>query len=113
MFKKVVGVLLVALVISVFLIAVNEQQFDVSAWKNEPTLRYKMSKDIIENQRFIGKEKQELLQLLGEPEVSNLEGKDHLIYPLGKAPSFFESKEERLIIILENSVVTKVIHSKE
>ncbi len=113
MLKKVVGVLLIAIVISVFLISLNEREFDPTDWNNEPTLRYKMSKDIIENERFIGKRKDEIIQLLGEPEVSNLEGKEHLMYSLGKAPSFFESNDERLIILFDNSVVTKIIHSKD
>lgn len=113
MWKKVGGVLLIAIVISVVLMSANETPFDSSDWKNEPTLRYKMSKDIIENERFIGKNKEEVIQLLGEPNISNLEGKDHLIYPLGKAPSFLESKDEKLVLIFQNSIVTKVIHSKE
>jgi hypothetical protein len=72
-----------------------------------------MSKDIIENSRFIGNSKAEILQLLGQPETTNLTGKDHLVYPLGKAPSFFESKDERLVIIFLNDTVSKVIHNKD
>lgn len=113
MFKKIIGVLLVAIVISVCLMSLNEKQFDSIVWKTEPSMRYKMSKDIIENERFIGKTKQDVISLLGNPDVSNLEGKDHLIYPLGKAPSFFESKNEKLVLIFQNSIVTKVIHSKD
>ena len=114
MVKKVIGVLLIAIVISVYLISINENQFDSIVWKTEPSMRYKMSKDIIENQLFIGKNKQEVVQLLGEPKISKLEGKEHLIYSLGKAPSFFESKDAKLVIIFENGLASKIIrHENE
>ena len=112
MFKKVVAILVVAIGISVFLVSIHENRFEQDRWQNDPFSRYKMSKDIIENKRFIGKSKTEILQLLGQPETTNLTGKDHLIYSLGKAPSFFESNNERLVIIFEDDSVTKVIHNK-
>ncbi len=113
MFKKVVAILVVAIGISVFLVSIHENRFEQDRWQNDPFSRYKMSKDIIENKRFIGKSKTEILQLLGQPETTNLTGKDHLIYSLGKAPSFFESNNERLVIIFEDDSVTKVIHNKD
>jgi nitrogen fixation-related uncharacterized protein len=112
MFKKVVTIFVIAIIISVFLISVNEQQFNQTDWRNNPTERYKMSKDIIESKFLVGKSKQDVILLLGEPKVSNFEGKDHSIYSLGKAPSFFESKDENLVVIYENDSVSKVIHSK-
>ncbi|MBO6605633.1 hypothetical protein [Psychroserpens sp.] len=113
MFKKVVAILVVAIGISVFLVSIHEDRFDETRWQNDPFSRYKMSKDIIENGRFIGKSKAEIIQLLGQAETSTLTGKEHLVYPLGKAPSFFESKDERLVIIFQNDTVTKVIHNKD
>lgn len=113
MFKKVVAILVVAIGISVFLVSIHEDRFDQDRWQSDPFSRYKMSKDIIENSRFIGRSKAEILQLLGQPETTTLTGKDHLVYPLGKAPSFFESKDERLVIIFQNDTVSKVIHNKD
>lgn len=113
MFKKVVAVLVIAIGISVFLVSIHENQFNQEQWKNDPLSRYKMSKDIIENNRLIGKSKSEVMSLLGKAEKTNLQGKDHFIYALGKAPSFFESNEERLVIIFETDTVSKVIHNKD
>ena len=112
MYKKTLFILVIAIVISVILISINENQFDEANWKNNPLTRYTMAKDIVENELLIGESKSDIILRLGEAKTSNLEGKDHLIYPLGKAPSFFESKDESLIIIFDNDSVSKVIHSK-
>ncbi|WP_299225467.1 hypothetical protein [uncultured Psychroserpens sp.] len=113
MFKKIVAVLFLAIVISAILIAFNEDKFDQTEWITNPTERYKMSKDIIESKLLLGKSRQDILVLLGTPAISNLEGKDHIVYSLGETPSFFETNERRLIIIFKDSLVSKVIHSNE
>lgn len=113
MLKKVIAILVIAIMISLVLIHINEQQFDENSWRNNPTERYKMSKDIIENQLFAGKSKQELIEILGEPAISKLEGRDHVMYSLGKAPSFFESNNENLIVIFVNDTVSNVLHTIE
>ena len=106
-------VFVLAAIISYFLIEANEKQFQQSTWNNYPTERYKMRKDIIESELLIGKTKQEVLRLLGEPVISNLTGKEHLIYSLGVVPSFFESDEMQLVIIFEDDVSNKVSYRKK
>lgn len=111
--KIIAGVLILATIISYFLLEANEKQFDQATWNSYPTERYKMSKDVIESNVLIGKSKIEVITLLGDPESSNLEGKEHLIFALGKPPSFFESLDAKLVVIFQDKFVTKVIHSHE
>ena len=109
----IVFVLVLATIISYFLIEANEKQFQQSTWNNYPTERYTMRKNIIKSELLIGKTKQEVIRLLGDPKVSNLTGKEHLIYSLGKVPSFFESDEMQLIVIFEDDVANKVIYAEK
>ena len=76
-------------------------------------MRYKMADDIITSEIFLGQTKQEVLSQLGEPLSSNFEGRDHVIYALGKPPSFFEDNTQNLVLIFKNGRVTKVIRSEE
>ena len=109
----IVLVFFLATIISYFLIEANEKQFQQSTWNNYPTERYTMRKHIIKSKLLIGKTKQEVIRLLGEPKVSNLTGKEHLIYSLGKVPSFFESDDMQLVVIFEDDLASKVISSQE
>ena len=109
----IVIVFVLATIISYVLIEANEKQFQQSTWNNYPTERYTMRKHIIKSKLLIGKTKQEVIRLLGEPQASNLTGKDHLIFALGKPPSFFDMNDAKLIVIFEDTVVIKVIHSHE
>ena len=112
--KIIAGVFVLAMLISYFLIDVNEKQFDQVQWKKNPFERYKMASDIIETNMLFGKKKTEVISVLGNnTETSTLIGKEHLVYPLGKIPSFFESKEETLIVVFENAKVFKIIYSHE
>ena len=45
--------------------------------------------------------------------AATLKGREHFVYALGKSSSFFEAKEEKLVVIFNNALVVKVIHSKE
>jgi hypothetical protein len=109
----IVCVFVLAGIISYFLLEANEKQFDQSTWKNYPTERYKMSKDIVNSNMLIGKTKDEVILLLGDAETSNLQGKEHLVFALGKPPSFFESTDAKLVVIFRNDLANKVIHSHE
>jgi hypothetical protein len=70
-----------------------------------------MTKDIIDSNMLIGKTKTEVINLLGQAEGTKLIEKDHLVYDLGAVPSFFEKQEEKLVVIFEDNLVFKVIHS--
>ena len=111
--KIIVGVFLLASVISYFLLDANEKQFDQIQWNASPLTRYKMVVDIIESNTLIGKTQSEVISLLGKAAPSSLEGKEHLVYALGNPPSFFEVKPETLVVIFENNTAIKVIHSIE
>ncbi|MEJ6792810.1 MAG: hypothetical protein QNK89_08820 [Lacinutrix sp.] len=107
-----VGVLLLAGAISYFVIDANEKQFNKIQWHETPSTRYDMAKDIIDSNMLFGKTKAEIILLLGSTtKPSTLKGKDHLVYSLGKASSFFEVKEETLIIVFQDEKVINVIHS--
>lgn len=112
MIKKIIiflGVLLLASVISFFILDANEKQFDQTQWIESPLTRYKISKDLLESNILFGKTKEEVSSLLGKAMPSTLQGKDHLVFSLGIPPSFFETKEEKLVVIFEEGKVTNVI----
>ena len=107
--KILIGVFALAIVISYFVLEANEIQFDQTQWNSSPLTRYKMSKDVVESNMLYGKTKDEIISLLGSAIPSTLEGKEHLIYSLGTPPSFFENKEEKLVVIFEDNKVINVI----
>ena len=112
--KIILGVFALAAIISYVLIDANEKEFDQVQWRISPLTRYKMANDIIESKMLLGKTKTEITSLLGNnTQTSTLVGKEHLVYSLGKAPSFFETKDEALIVVFENSKVIKIIYSHE
>ncbi len=103
----------VAFVLSTTLTWLFEERFNEQQWRSERTTRYKLAEDIMESELLIGKTKQEVIALLGSPSPSTLTGNDHLVYALGKPPSFLESKAEKLVIVFENSFAIEVIHLQE
>jgi len=111
--KIIIGVFALAAIISYFLIDANEKQFDKTQWHASPLTRYKMSKDIVESNMLIGKTKEDVISILGKASPFTLEGKEHLIYYLGKTPTFFEAKEETLVIVFDELLATKVVQSYE
>ncbi|MBU2939029.1 hypothetical protein KO494_05690 [Lacinutrix sp. C3R15] len=102
-----------AFVLSTSLIWLFEERFNPEQWQSQPLTRYKMVDDIIESEILLGKTKNAVFLLLGEAIPSTLEGKEHLMYSLGKPPSFFEPKKERLVVVFENNLVVKVIHKQD
>jgi len=102
-----------AAIIGTCLIWVFEERFDQNAWNSNPSMRYKMSDDIIDSELLIGKTQQEVVLILGTSGLSNVQDEDHMVYRLGKGPSFFESQEEKLVVIFENTFVIDVVHLKK
>ncbi|MGS2725444.1 hypothetical protein ACU8DI_02465 [Psychroserpens sp. BH13MA-6] len=102
-----------AVVIGSFLTWAFEERFDPELWRSNPTLRYKMADDIIENRLLIGKTKEEIKRLLGFPSKSAFEGKDNVVYRMGRAPSFFEPQTQLLVIVFENNHVKEVFQTEE
>ena len=106
--------LFVALILSASLLWLFEERFTKEHWQSYPQKRYKMADEIVDNKLLIGKSKQEVILLLGNTVRSlKVDDGEHLIYPLGTPPSFFETKKEKLVIIFEESRVVKVIQSQE
>lgn len=103
----------VAFVLSTTLIGLFEERFNQEQWQSERTTRYKLAEDIMESELLIGKTKKEVIALLGPASHSTLSGSDHLVYALGKPPSFFEAKAEKLVVVFENSFAIEVIHLQE
>ncbi len=102
-----------AIVLSTTLIWLFEERFDQDQWFSQRNLRYKMADDIIDSKLLINKTKKEVITLLGPESPSELEGREHLSYRLGKTPSFFESKEEILVVIFKNGKVSHVINREQ
>ena len=80
--------------------------FDKQTWKSNPEERYKMSEDIIESKKLIGKTKQEIVELLGNDFYSYSE--NHIAYGVGFVPGLFNIDPDVLDIYFENGKVTKV-----
>jgi hypothetical protein len=108
MLKKIGIFLLLAIAISLFLIEVNQDQFSSERWQDNPLERYRMLDDLLENNRLKNQSKEAVIKLLGNSDVQYEGNVEHLTYMIGVAPSFFEQKPNRLLIIFENQVVTEV-----
>lgn len=99
---------LVAIIIAFILINNLEKPFDAQKWLAEPLQRYEMVDDIIESQILIGKPKNEVFEILGQPDSQSNSSKDAFIYNIGNPPSFFSSQKEYLLIVFENQQVAEV-----
>lgn len=95
-------------VVSTSLIWFFEERFNQEIWLTDVGERYKMLDDILENKFFIGKTKQEVIGLLGEPDADSKLGDNFYVYRLGEPPSFFDSKPEYLLVAFENEKVIKL-----
>ena len=98
----------VAFIISSSLIWLFEERFTQEQWRTNPSQRYKLVDNLIESQLLIGKSKDEVIVLLGEPYSKSNVKEDIFIYRLGKQPSFFNSRKEHLLIIFVNQQVDEV-----
>lgn len=105
---KIGAFFFVAFIISMSLIWLFEERFDKERWRSEPSTRYKMVNDIIDNQQIIGKTKDEVIVLLGKPNSSISKEKDLFFYRLGQQPSFFEAKRAQLLIVFKHQEVAEV-----
>ncbi|MFD1062929.1 hypothetical protein ACFQ1Q_06690 [Winogradskyella litorisediminis] len=91
-----------AFAISTTLIYHFEEQFDSQAWRSKPSQRHKMLDYIIEEKLFLNASKQEVIDVLGEPNQNLNNKKDAFIYNLGKPESFFDKKNKQMIITFKN-----------
>ena len=112
-YDKVLFVFFGAALIASFLIWTFEERFDQDDWESNTEKRYQMADDIIDSDMLIGKNKDDIIELLGSPYKSNFFGKDNIAYRLGRPPSFSESKRTILIIDFELGHAVQVIESSE
>jgi hypothetical protein len=112
-YDKVILIFFVAALATRTLTWYFEEQFDADLWHSNPAKRYQMADDIINNNLFIGKTEEEIVQLLGEPEIFTEDSKNYIVYKMGNAPSFKKYLGDRLVIIFEDDMVEKVVHQKE
>ncbi|WP_027137570.1 hypothetical protein [Gaetbulibacter saemankumensis] len=92
----------------------HEKHFNVKNWKNSPALRYEMSHEIIQEELFLGKDKQQIEALLGKSEWYGWDdrikenSKDIWNYNLGFKPGAFNMNQECLELNFEKNKVVKV-----
>lgn len=97
-----------AFIISTTLLYHFEEQFDEQLWKYNPLERHKMFDAIVEEKLLIGKSKQQVLEILGQPDSTSTSSQNFLIYFLGKPPSFFASEQKKMIVRFSNNKAVKV-----
>ncbi|WP_298238822.1 hypothetical protein [uncultured Algibacter sp.] len=100
--------------INIFSSYYHEKHFDSSAWKDKPGLRYEMSKEIINESLFIGKDKNEVEILLGKSEwfgwddSLKMNSQNKWNYNLGFKPGAFNRNQECLELIFKNTKVKSI-----
>ncbi len=97
-----------AFIIATTLFYFNEWKFTQEDWKSAPGNRHEMVDDLIDSEILLHKSKPEIISILGEPNSDTSENQDIFSYQLGKPPSFFSSKHERLLIVFEKDIVKNV-----
>lgn len=107
-FDKILLVFFLAVMISTSLIWLFEERFDEKQWRANPTQRYKMVDDLLESQILRGKSKDDIILMLGYPNLSSDTEYEVFAYSLGTSPSFFKSKREKLLVIFKEEIVEDV-----
>lgn len=105
---KIGLIFFLAFIISMSLIWLFEERFDPDEWRRNRSVRYKMAKNIIEEDLLIEKSRDEVIQLLGIPSTLNSSDVNVMVYELGTPPSFFDAEPQRLVIRLLNGKVAAV-----
>ncbi|MDO5969636.1 hypothetical protein Q4Q35_07440 [Flavivirga aquimarina] len=92
----------------------HQKHFNAEAWKDKPSLRYEMSKEIIDESLFLGKSKKEVETLLGKSEwfgwndSIKATSSDMWNYNLGFKPGAFNNMQECIELIYNNNTVIRV-----
>lgn len=82
-----------------------ERDFDKEKWKSDIEKRYEMTDDLVDNEKLIGKTKEEIKELLGQEEVS-LDG-SRWTYYIGFKPSLFGIDPDVLEIEFKDGKVSR------
>ncbi len=100
--------------INIFFSFHHEKYFDSEAWKEKPALRYEMSGNILDEDLFIGKTKEEITTLLGVSEwyswddALKMNSPEMWNYNLGFKPGAFNMTQECLEISFKNNTAVNV-----
>ncbi|NJX16293.1 hypothetical protein [Tamlana crocina] len=92
----------------------HQKHFNAKAWKESPALRYEMSHEILNDSLFIGKNKIEVTQLLGESEwygwddALKVYSPNKWNYNMGLKPGAFNNMQECLELQFEDNNVESV-----
>ncbi|WP_370476467.1 hypothetical protein [Tamlana flava] len=92
----------------------HEKHFDAEAWEAEPALRFEMAHEILNDSIFIGKDKNEVENLLGESEwygwdnAIKANSPDKWNYNMGFKPGAFNNMQECIELNFENNKVKSV-----
>ena len=98
-----------AAIIMLWIISISfypSHDFDKQKWFDDHEKRYELSADIIDSKVLIGKSKEEIREMLGDEENSDLS--DNWIYYLGFRPQLFVIDPDYLDLTFKNNKVIKV-----
>lgn len=100
-------------VINIFSSYHHKKYFNAEAWKSKPALRYEMSNQLITGNLLIGKNKDDINNLLGNPEwfswdeKNNANSQDKWNYNMGFTPGAFNNMQECIEIqFINNTAIT-------
>ena len=100
--------------INIFFSYHHYKHFDVEAWKEKPALRYEMSTEVVNNNLFLGKTKEEVKQVLGKSEwyswddAIKANSPEMWNYNLGFKPGAFNMTQECLELVFKENKVMRV-----
>jgi hypothetical protein len=83
----------------------SQKSFDQQAWQSKADTRFRMQDDIVNNEFLMNKNKEQIIDLLGEPDQKD--ASDFWIYNMGMSTSGFPAIYS-LKLKFENEQITKV-----
>lgn len=99
--KKIVLVITSLIFVSCSLFQDNSRKFSKESWNNDPDHRYEMVNDLKNNYLFIGMDRTDVIELLGEPDSNDT------AYYLGY-PGYFSIDPEILDIIYFDDKISSI-----
>ncbi len=97
----------------------HQKYFSAEIWKEEPSLRYELSDNLITSEILIKKSKNEVTKLLGPPEwlsynkTTASHDENRWNYGLGIEPGAFNNKKECVELEFKNDLVSHILQYQE
>ncbi|AUP77948.1 hypothetical protein [Flavivirga eckloniae] len=101
-------------VLNIFSSYHHQKHFDAEMWKDKPALRYEMSREIVDENLFLSKTKEEVETILGKSEWFGWDrsikanSPDKWNYNLGFKPGAFNNMQECIELVFNNNAVVSV-----